>query len=56
MLATASGCTSVAAFADWLRSAPETISNIMKTAGFKADVERVMVISVHKLGFAAWDY
>ena len=39
VLATASGCTSVAAFADWLLSAPQTISNIMKTAGFEADVE-----------------
>ena len=53
VLATASGCTSVAAFADWLLSAPETISNIMKTAGFEADVEAMQASEAAKAASAA---
>ena len=53
VLATASGCTSVAAFADWLLSAPETISNIMKTAGFEADVEAMQASEAAKAVSAA---
>ena len=53
VLATASGCTSVAAFADWLLSAPETISNIMRTAGFEADVEAMQASEAAKAASAA---